>query len=70
MSDEYIDAEYNDVPDRIINGEPLFYSTIQVAELVGVDASTIRYWSKRFDNLLDIQVSNKISSIESQIFLN
>ena len=59
MSDEYIDAEYNDVPDRIINGEPLFYSTIQVAELVGVDASTIRYWSKRFDNLLDIQVSNK-----------
>ena len=59
MSDEYIDAEYNDVPDRIINGKPLFYSTIQVAELVGVDASTIRYWSKRFDNLLDIQVSNK-----------
>lgn len=66
--DNIIDADFTNVEDdmsdkdtktRLIRGEPLFYTTTQVSEMVGVEPSTIRFWSKRFENLLDIEVSNK-----------
>jgi DNA-binding transcriptional MerR regulator len=65
---DYIDVEFthhegstkNEVDSqRIISGEPLFYTTTQCAEMVGVESSTIRYWGKRFENLLDVEVSNR-----------
>lgn len=49
----------NDNSDKIIRGEPLFFTTTQVATLVGEEPSTIRYWTKRFGHLLDIEISNK-----------
>jgi len=58
-SKEYIDTDFNDVDDNSISGDPLFYTTSQVSEILGVDASTVRYYSKRFENLLDVEVSNK-----------
>jgi DNA-binding transcriptional MerR regulator len=53
------DIENSQSKERIINGKPLFYTTTQVADLVGVEPSTIRFWSKRFADLLDVQISNK-----------
>lgn len=58
-SKDYIDTKYDDIPNKVINGEPLFFSTMQTAELVGEEPSTIRYWSKRFESLINIEVSNK-----------
>lgn len=55
----YIDADKEDASSRVINGEPLFFTTTQTAEMVGVEASTIRFWGKRFERLLDIEVSNR-----------
>ncbi|MHB9924615.1 helix-turn-helix domain-containing protein [Clostridium botulinum] len=66
--DNIIDAEFTNVEEninnedtktRLIRGEPLFYTTTQVSEMVGVEPSTIRFWSKRFENLLDVEISNK-----------
>lgn len=66
MNDEnIIDVDYTDteleseISGKVINGEPLFYTTAQASEMVGVEPSTIRFWTKRFDSLLDIEVSNK-----------
>jgi DNA-binding transcriptional MerR regulator len=65
---EYIDVEYIDYEEdgnvenqneRIIRGEPLFYTTTQVASLIMVEPSTVRYWTKRFENLLNIEISNR-----------
>lgn len=60
-SDEnIIDVEYEDADHkRIIHGEPLFFTTTQVSEMLSEEPSTIRYWSKRFEHLLDIQISNR-----------
>lgn len=63
-----IDIDYEDYKEEdpiiensseMINGEPLFYSATQVSVLINEDVSTVRYWSKRFDKLLNIEVSNK-----------
>lgn len=64
MSDEnFIDVDYenytNDEVTNEINGEALFYSATQVATLINEDVSTVRYWTKRFDRLLNIEISNK-----------
>jgi DNA-binding transcriptional MerR regulator len=55
----YMDADKEDTKSRVINGEPLFFTTMQAAGMVGVEASTIRFWGKRFEHLLDIEVSNR-----------
>ncbi|EPY2277991.1 helix-turn-helix domain-containing protein [Clostridium sporogenes] len=66
--DNIIDAEFTNVEEninnedtktRLIRGEPLFFTTMQVSKMVGVEPSTIRFWSKRFENLLDVEISNK-----------
>lgn len=64
---EYIDADYvdtgefdiNEQINKTINGEPLYYTTTQVAKLVDEPPSTIRYWTKRFDKILNVSISNK-----------
>lgn len=55
---EYIDVNYQDI-SKDINGEPLFYTTSQVAEILGEETSCIRYWTKRFEKLLDVEISNR-----------
>lgn len=64
--DNIIDVNYTNTEDeeyvdknKEIRGEPLFYTTTQVSEMVGVEPSTIRFWSKRFEDLLDIEISNR-----------
>lgn len=64
---EYIDADYvdtgefdiNEQINKTINGEPLYYTTTQVSKLVDEPPSTIRYWTKRFDKILNVSISNK-----------
>jgi len=41
--------------DRIIRGEPLYYTTGQVAEMLGESDSTIRFWCNEFDEFLKIE---------------
>lgn len=41
--------------DRIINGEPLYYSTGQVAERLNELPSTVRYWCDEYDEFLNIE---------------
>ncbi|APH20823.1 TPA: helix-turn-helix domain-containing protein [Clostridium botulinum] len=62
--DKVIDAEFFDIDDeienkdsktKVIRGEPLFHTTSQVAEMVGVPKSTITYWSRVFRDLLDVE---------------
>lgn len=64
--DKIIDAKYVNIDEKlekkatkVIRGEPLFYTTTQVAKMVEVEPSTIRFWTKRFKDLLDVEFSNK-----------
>lgn len=64
--DKIIDVDYKDYAEnlekekqKIINGEPLFYTTSQVAQMLGVEPSKVRFYTKRFDKLLDIELSNR-----------
>jgi DNA-binding transcriptional MerR regulator len=56
--EDFIDVDFEDI-SKHINGEPLFYTASQVAGLIGESLSTVRYWTKRFEDLLDIDISNK-----------
>ena len=48
---EIVNNENNE-NDRIIRGEPLYYTTGQVAEMLGEPDSTIRFWCDEFDEFL------------------
>jgi DNA-binding transcriptional MerR regulator len=63
--DNIIDTVFEEVSraveeDTQINGEPLYYNTIQVASILGENDSTIRYWAKAFNSILSIKISNKM----------
>ena len=53
-----VDVEFQDI-NKNISGKPLFFTTTQVASIIDEEPSTVRYWSKRFESLLNIQVSNR-----------
>lgn len=55
----FIEANYEEVSNHNINGKPLYFNTTQVAEIIKEEPSTVRYWSKRFKDLLNIEVSNR-----------
>lgn len=62
--DNIKDVDFEDVnnetsEERIIRGSALYYNTSQVASILNIPDSTVRYYSKIFDNLLDIEVINK-----------
>lgn len=64
MDDEIIrDVDYQEVnedsKDKNIRGKALYYSTGQVANLLDVPESTVRYYSTVFDEILNIEISNK-----------
>lgn len=64
----FIDVEFNDgnEEDKEIRGEPLYYNTIQVAQILGENDSTIRYWTKYFDDILKITISNKMKRYKKE----
>lgn len=64
MSDEIIrDADFEEVSenskDKIIRGRALYFSTGQVADMLDIPESTVRYYSSVFDDILNIEFSNK-----------
>lgn len=54
-----IDVGYDEVTEKNIRGRALFYSTSQVATILDVADSKVRYYTKVFDDLLHIEISNK-----------
>jgi DNA-binding transcriptional MerR regulator len=66
MNENFIDADFTDAEegdmgtkDNLINGAPLFYTTSQVSKILNYPVSTIRLYTKRFSELLDLELSNK-----------
>lgn len=58
--DNIKDVNFEEVKEeRQIRGAVLYYNTSQVADILGVADSTVRYYSKRFENILNIEVINK-----------
>lgn len=58
------DVEFEEVSDdtakeKAIRGSVLYYSTSQVASVLGETDSKIRYYTKVFNDILHIEVSNK-----------
>lgn len=47
------------IEDRLIRGKPKYYTTGQVAEIIGEPDSTIRYWCDEFDEFLQIEKTGK-----------
>lgn len=60
--------------DENINGRPLYYTCKQVAQIIGENESTVRYWAKVFEPILKIEVSNMTkkytkTNIENLLFI-
>lgn len=76
---DIIDVQFTEVNEELlenknINKEPLYYNCMQVAQIVDEPDSTIRYWSKVFQPLLQIQTSNNVrkytkTNIENLLFI-
>jgi DNA-binding transcriptional MerR regulator len=60
-NDNIQDAEFEESNDtkKFIRGEAIYYSTSQVANILGVADSKIRYYTNQFDDILHIEISNK-----------
>lgn len=63
--DKFVDTDFEEVSnsleeDNQINGKPFYYNTMQVADKLKENDSTIRYWSKVFQPILKIKLSNKM----------
>ncbi len=56
---DYVDVDFEDVIEKQINGEVLYYSTTQVAGILGLSDSKVRYYAKVFEDLLNLEFSNK-----------
>ena len=62
--DKFHDVEFeevnNKIKDKQISGtNHLYYNTSQVAQMLGIQDSKVRYYSKVFDDILKIEVINK-----------
>lgn len=56
---KYIDIQDENVIQNKRRGDILHYSLSQVADLLGEEDSSIRYYTNVFDNILKIEISNK-----------
>lgn len=57
---EIQDVEFTEAREnREIRGSVLYYSTSQVAQMLDIPDSTVRYYTKVFDPILNIEVYNK-----------
>lgn len=57
--DNYINIQRGDIMKNNKRGDILYYSISQVANLLGQEDSSIRYYTNVFDNILKIEISNK-----------
>lgn len=58
--DDIKDVEFTESQvSKSIRGKALFYSTSQVSHILGEVESKIRYYTKEFDGILNIEISNK-----------
>lgn len=57
--DRFIEHSDEDSDVRYINGSPIFYTTGQVAEIMGENDSTIRYWCDEFQEFLKIRKTGR-----------
>jgi len=74
-----IDAEFTEVNSDLfnnenINGKPLYYNCKQVAQIIDEVESTVRYWAKSFEPILNLEVSNMTrkytkTNIENLLFI-
>jgi DNA-binding transcriptional MerR regulator len=56
---DFIEVDIEEkIEDKDINREPLYYTRVQVAKLLNENESTISYWSKQFQPLLNIKIIN------------
>lgn len=53
------DVDYIEVPDKTIRGEALYYSTNQVAKILDLSDSKVRYYTTVFADILNIEFHNK-----------
>lgn len=59
-NEEIKDVDFEDLTeDKNIRGKALYYSTLQVATILGESDSKIRYYSNVFGDILNIEISNK-----------
>lgn len=58
FENEFTNVDY-DIINKQINGEPLYYTTGQVADILGTTDSKLRYYTKVFEDLLNIEISNR-----------
>lgn len=56
--DEIKDVDFNEV-EKVITGQVLYYNTSQVAQILGIPDSTVRYYTKALDSVLKIELINK-----------
>lgn len=56
--DSYIDVNYNDVESKKPTENVLYYTIGEVAKELGEESSTIRYWSNKYHDLLDVELCN------------
>lgn len=61
LDENIIDVEHEEVnlSEKSIRGKVLYYSTSQVAQTLGETDSKIRYYTNVFDDILNIEISNK-----------
>ena len=65
IKDVEFDAVWDDENDSVketdkkIRGKALYFSTGQVADVLEIPESTVRYYSSVFDEILNIEISNK-----------
>lgn len=60
MSEEvFQDVDYIDENDKYIHGEVMYYTTSQVAKILDISDSKVRYYSSVFCDILDIEYHNK-----------
>lgn len=56
---DFIEVDIEEkIQDKDINRKPLYYTRVQVAKLLNENESTISYWSKQFQPLLNIKIIN------------
>lgn len=65
MNRDYIDTDFKEIDKDKLDKNDLDISSLylnckQVSQIVGENESTIRYWVKQFDDILNIQTSNSI----------
>lgn len=53
------DVDYTEVQDKTIRGEALYYSTNQVAKILDISDSKVRYYTTVFADILNIEFHNK-----------